>query len=333
MKKKLFAAFAATLACATLALGACSANEAPITFVNYWDLNTEYTNEDPTHESLVYDVSFTPSYSSFVNYKIDYDGTYKTTLDWEKDDKTYTSTSSLQLAVTFEVNGDKETRNDFVTTTVKFHQAGGVNNLRPISSSKTILSHTPITNSGAFKASDCYSVFCYKIETVYENGFGYCTMTEYDVDTTSHLPDYDKVLEEKKFVFGAYSSKCSVLDNEQFPIAFRAMPAGTNAAVQIFNPFAGYSQKYSVALSAAPTKGSYKYKLNGEETERTIDYHTASIVVDGESSGLPQTAEIATLNWKDTTLNINRNVMLRYYTPLAYNMGTIVYSLSSVTNA
>lgn len=328
MKKKLFAVLAATLAGATLSLSACTSGDSKIVFKNYWNFVTEYTSNEPIDETLVYDVSYT-SYDSDINYDLDYDGTYTTRLVSQSND-TYLFTSNLEVTVTFTVNGVTEEKQDKVETQVLFYKAGGTDNLRPVSSSKKITSHTPVFTDGASAPKDCYQRYDYEFTTTYQDGNGNCVSLRklFDENKQAYDTTADYV---ENYSFSATSSKRSVLDNEQFPVAFRAMPAGTSTKVQMFNPFLGYSQNYAVSVTSDTKEKVYNYALNGENVERTIAYCTASISVDGTTSGQPQWAEIAAeQSSKD---NRYRNIMLYYCAPLSNYMGYLEYKLVSADYA
>lgn len=322
MKKKLFAVLAATLAGATLSLTACSSGESKIIFKNYWNYDTEYTSNAEIDETLVYEVLFTPVNSGAINYGLNYKGEYTTHLVSQTKD-TYLFTSVLDIDVTFTVGQNSETKKDRVETSVLFYKAGGEDNLRPISSHKKIVSHTPAVNNSVSAIKDAYHLYDYEFTTTYEdNGNAVCVAKE-----RAYTTDYsDSIVLEKSYPFSA-NAKCSVLDNEQFPVAFRAMPAGTTTKVQMFNPFIGHSQKYSVSVSNETKEKQYDFKLNGTDVKRTIKYSTASICVDGTSSGQPQWAEIAAL--QDVHNNSNRNIMLYYCAPLSNYIGSLNYLLVS----
>ena len=330
MKKKLFAVLAATLAGATLSLSACTSGDSKITFNNYWNIYTEdtYTSNETIDETLTYDVSYkSGDNDSAINYEIDYDGEYITHL-YSKPDApgVYVFISDLDVAVTFTINGKSTTKKDRVHTEVHFHKAGGTNSMSPIYSYKEILSHSPVVTSSASTPDDCYTPYAYVFTTTYENGQGKCTSVQkaYDDQNNTYI---DGLEFEQEFSFSASSNKRSVLDNEQFPVAFRAMPAGTDTTVQMFNPFLEKSQNYKVSLSSNTQEKKYTYTLNGNQVEPTIHYHTASIAVDGTTSGQPQTAEIATI--QDAAMNTNRRIMLAYDAPLSHNIGVLKYELNT----
>lgn len=339
MKKKFFAAIAATLAGTTLCLSACTAGDSKILFGNYWNKNTEPTAQETLNETLVYDVSFEKQESSFINYELDYDGEYTTTLTSQPGNR-YKFTSTLTVDVTFTVNGESLTKKDEVKSEVLFHAAGGTENLRPISSRKIITSHTPVSEKVS-KPADCYQRYDYEIKTNYLNennewdGNATCDIIYKQYDAATDTCPEEKNL-YKTYPFSANSSKRSVLDNEQFPVAFRALPAGTNAKVQMFNPFIGHSQNYVVELKSEEKEAAFTYDLTVDsvttkQSNVTIKYRTASIVVDGTASGQPQWAYVASL--QDVKTNANRNIILRYFAPLAYGMGNMKYELISATYA
>lgn len=325
MKKKLFAILAATLAGTTLSLCACTSGDSKIIFKNYWNVNTEYTSNEPIDETLVYDVSFDASDN--LPYGLDYEGTYTTTLYRSQNSETYTFTSTLDVTVSFTVNGVTETKEDKVVTEVVFYKAGGTDNLRPVSSHKTLVSHSPVYTSSS-SIEDCYHYYQYEFTTTYTDGKGVCDA----VRTFPAKEGEEEKTVAKSYTFGASSSKRTVLDNEQFPVAFRAMPAGTSAKVQMFNPFLGYSQNYSVSLSDETKEKTVNYTLNGNPKNGSVKYNTASISVAGTTSGMPQQAEIAATT--DGKNNLSRNVMLYYSAPVSYNshyLGALEYNLISAT--
>ena len=309
MKKKLFAVLAATLAGSTLFLSACTAGDSKIVFKNYWNYNTESTSNERIDETLVYEVSYT-SYGGDINYTLDYDGTYTTRLVSKSND-TYEFTSELDVTASFTVNGVTEEKQDSVKTQVIFYKAGGEDNLRPVSSYKKLTSHSPAYTNGASSPKDCYYRYDYEFTTTYQDGQGVCDAVRryYNADTQEFVDV------PQRYTFGASSSKRSVLDNEQFPVAFRAMPAGTNTKVQMFNPFLGYSQNYVVSVSGDAKEKEYSYTRNGADFKDT--------------SGQPQRAEIATL--ENNQMNSTRNIMLYYCAPLSNNMGLLEYKLISAT--
>lgn len=324
MKKKLFAVLAATLAGTTLSLSACTSGDSKITFRDYWNVTPSLTAEEPINETLTYDVAFESYNSESINYDIDYKGTYTTTLMWDYKESLYVFTSNLDVETTFTVGNESETKKDKVYTKVSFHKAGGTDNLSPVSSYKEITSHTPIVTNSASTPKDCYERYDYTITTNYENGQGKCTILRElyseELNDLIEMPPKEKT-------FNATSKKRSVLDNEQFPVAFRTLPVNTNTTVQMFNPFLEKSQKYTVSFSEETQEKKYSYKLNGNDVTPTIHYHTASIAVAGTTSGQAQSAEIATM--EEGKPNTNRRLMLAYYAPLSQNIGVLKYTLKT----
>ena len=324
MKKKLFAVLAATLAGATLSLSACTSGSSKITLKNYWNVNTDYTSNETIDETLTYAVSYESYESEAINYDLDYDGTYQTTLTWDATNNLYVFTSKLQIKATFTVGDESEIKEDDVYTVAYFHKAGGTDSLRPVYSYREITSHSPIATNRASTTEDCYERYDYKIETNYDNGQGKCTIIQ-----EFYNKELDETLEiaRQEKSFNATNKKYSVFDNEQFPVAFRAMPSGTNTKIQMYNPFLERSQNYKVSLSGDTKEKKYSYTLNGSTVEPTIHYHTASIAVDGTASGQAQWAEIATI--QNEQANIDHRIMLAYYAPLSHNIGVLQYKLTT----
>ncbi|MBQ9714422.1 MAG: hypothetical protein IJV83_03780 [Clostridia bacterium] len=319
--KKCFAALAALLASTTLCLSSCTDNGSKITFKNYWS-NAEAGTVKPINETCEYEVSFDDYDSSFINYELNYTGTYKTTLvsSREGDSFIYTFSTELALTTTFTVDEDTETFKDYMISSVKFYAPGGEDNLRPISSSKEIYSHSPRITNEASEAKDCYTFYHYRFTNDYSDG-GTCIKERIFHGINEETGEEITSTAEETFTFST-SSKHNVLDNEQFPVAFRAMPTGTDNTVRMFNPYIEGTQDYDVSLSDDAEDHSVKFQLNGETAE-SKKYYEASIVLSSNASGQPQTAWIA----EEDAFN---RIMLYYKAPLANSIGAIEYKLKSV---
>ncbi|MBO5362762.1 MAG: hypothetical protein J6A46_00365 [Clostridia bacterium] len=160
--KKLFSLFAVGLAL-SLFSGCAPANK--VNFRNYWDSNSLSNVAEDIRETLEYDVTFVKA-TPTVDYEISYsNGKYKTELTYENGQYTYTT--SLSIEVTYTLNGETTaTLQDSVLTNVVFTTAE--NGLYPVSSSKTIVSHSPV-GSKQTQADKCYKLHDYQVTTNYTN--------------------------------------------------------------------------------------------------------------------------------------------------------------------
>ena len=82
------------------------------------------------------------------------------------------------------------------------------------------------------------------------------------------------------------------------------------------------------AKDAAIVEAKDEAKALREKVKKTIDYRSVTMKLSSSNPGATQTAYIAT--YDNAEMNTHRNVMLKLETPLAYNLGTLVYSLKSI---
>ena len=320
--KKLFPVIALLMGLTTL--GGCTNNDQKIIFTPLWN---QYSNADKAtiNETLTYDVTFEKSESTFINYDLAYkDGIYTTNLVGvlENGELVYTYSTKLSIVAQFTLDGKTtEPLTDTVTSTTKFKAANF--GFQPISSSKEIISHSPVGTS-ATELDGCYNYWHYKIETTYLNNAenGECVLTRYTYaeDGTALDPIVDKnefEIDQEKF---------SYLDNEQLLAAIRCMQDSTTSTkVNVYSPFVDAVQKVSVSFAA---DASNEFSLNGET--KTITYRPASIVLDEQNPGATQTAWYAKYE-EVTGVNKNRNVLLYLETPFSYNLGVMKYTLKTTS--
>ena len=306
------------LACAlsALSLTACTGDTAA-ELKNYWEKDVLAPQPILT-ETLTYAVSFkAESGMNQIGYAFDYaNGLYTTVLN-KKTDGTYEYTTSLTIDITYTLDGQTPvTKQDTVTSYVHFQDAN--NDLRPISSNKTIHCHTPLSTSQPETIEDCYLEVYYELSTAYENGKG--------TSTTVNKLNADKT-ETKSFSLG---EKLTYLDNEQLFLALRAISEDTNSVkFNTYAPFEKALQKTSVSF-AKKDEESVKFNIseNGAEaSEKTYQYRQATMQLAQDPPGAAKTV------WLALNQTRNRNVILRIETPLSYAFGSLVYELKSITRA
>lgn len=323
-KKKLGTILALTLG--ITCLSACTDNDKNVVFGRYWQENATVMQD--VDETLEYDVSFKASTGmNGLGYTFTYDnGKYVTALKSEKlGEKTvYRYTTSLNIDVTYTKNGgEPETKSDWVETEVVFSTIG--ESLRPITSEKKFVSHTPI-NSVPADSQSCYVRYAYEVKTTYtddgERGTSVLT-TDFDDE------EKKTVLEGQTFSLG---SKYTYLDNEQLLFALRGISAETSSTqVNIYSPFAEEKQRVQITFNDDDFGGEFLISENGSEaTKKTIPYQEVTVGLKETYSGASQTLWIAKPN--DVSKNTYRNVILKMETPLSYNFGSLIYTLKSITN-
>ena len=171
--KKIALALAATLALSSLA--ACATTDQKIIFQNYWEENALVTSSY-IDETLTYKVTHQKEAGlDVLGYSITYgEGSYVTTLKTHS--QGYIYTTNLTIPVTFQYGEDvAESVTDSVTTEVIFKRSN--DGLQPISSTKNVVSHTPV-NGGATSTKDCYTLYDFSVVTTYpEEGKATSTAT------------------------------------------------------------------------------------------------------------------------------------------------------------
>ncbi len=316
--KKLVLGLAAVLAFSSLA--ACTDNDKSIPFSDYWKLDS--LTADKVDETLVYKVAYEKGTGvDTLGYTLTYgEGTYTTHLKTHEDGYLYTT--ALTMPVSYEYAGEKtEVMTDSVTTEVRFK--GSNFSLRPISSTKTVVSHSP--SSSATSLNSCYTEYNYTVTTKYEENYTATSSVVYQKtkDSEAHTAPTS--------TFEYAKGKYSYLDNELLLIALRAISSdSTNCSAKVYNPFLNIQQKVDFSF-AEGTSAKFTYKQNEIESTKDVAYRPISITIDSKTPGATQTAWIATTT--NAHNNTNRNRLLRLETPLSYSIGTLVYTLTSVVDA
>lgn len=321
--KKLIPLFALMLGLSSF--GGCANADQKIAFSNYWNQDSTATAE-AINETLTYDVTFEAEETSLVDYKLSYtDGKYTTNLvSAMEDGKTvYTYKTVLNITAHYNLNGSVYSSNDVVTSTVKFF--AGEYGLQPISSEKEIKASSPTASYGTLE--ECYQTYHYTLKVAYnaDGSAGTSTITQYSLSDPSATP----ISEEKSFDID--QKKFSYLDNEQLLFALRGIKNSTTSAkFLVYSPFSVAVQKVACSFSTEAS-AEFSFHKNGseEKVKSAITYRPVTVVLDEQNPGATQTAWIAKTT--TPTNNTNRNVMLRLETPLSYGLGTMVYTLSSVS--
>ena len=319
--RKLIPAFALLLS--LTALTACTGDKT-VEFGNYWTGDALISSTD-IHEILEYDVTFQPTkITDSLDYQPAYsNGSLVTTLNstTENGQVVYIFTTEMHVDVTYTFNGvSTDPLKDSVVSEVRFYEAA--NNLKPISSSKTIVAHNPLNGNNHSKLSECYLPVNYTINTTYnENGKGKCVVTS---ESNAGFNFTDTFSPDKDYTF---------IDNEQLLVALRAFDEDTTSAtLESYSPFAGNTQK--IKYTFAEGKSGQKFDLveNGQnytgDNARAINYREVTMSIDASNSGPAQTALVATGN-----TSTFRNVVLQLETQHAYGLGSLVFKLKTITRS
>ena len=325
--KKIVLALAALTAFSSFA--ACTDTDNKILFYDYWEKNS--TAHSTINEKLEYKVTHDRNEAGLdvIGYSLTYGvGSYVTTL--KSQGSGYVYTTSLTMPVTYQYGTDKaETLTDIVTSEVVFARSN--DQLRPVSSKKSVVSHTP-HNSAGVSTKTCYSLYDFSIETNYPTEGEASSVITYkrykvDPDNTDQLIEADPVVRSSTFAFADEDYSC--LDNEQLLIALRAIPSSTTmGSFKVHSPFVQAMQKIDFSFQTE-TSAEFSYTLNDLPATTKIAYRPVTLTLDEANPGATQTAWIATAS--NPQNNTYRNVMLKLVTPLSYNLGSLVYELVSIT--
>ena len=301
-------------------LAACTDTDQKLTFTDYWEYNSLVASSS-IDETLTYKVTHEKGLGlDSLGYSLTYgEGEYVTNLKTHT--QGYIYTTELTIPVTFQYGEDEaETVTDSVTTEVIFQRSK--NALRPISSTKHVVSHTP-QNGGATSTGTCYAFYDFTVATSYP-AEGKATSV-----ATYTLAEGDPVVMES--TFDANDEKYSYLDNEQLLLALRAISTSvSSASVKIYSPFVEAQQKIDLSFSAV-TGGEFTLNYNGVSEKKTFSYRPVTLVIDDRNPGATQEAWIVTST--DAQKNVYGNMMLKLTVPLSYSMGSLVYELVSATRA
>ena len=300
-------------------LTACTQANQKVSLKAYWreNLNDTYSFTEET----VYSVTHSLTSSLNAGYGLEYsDGEYTTTLSYENGEYTYTT--ELTINVTYTFNGATKTAQDTTVSTTKFAEAS--NALRPISSSKTVKSHSPQTGT-ITSLENCYK----RYESVSNISYNEDGTGSYTLDVTTYSGETPSTQKTEKS-FEIDTKKYNYLDNEQLAVALRGIDptSTTNPKFLVFSPFANAAQPVKNTFSSATTE-EFSFLKNGETFKDKISYRPVETQLDVKMSGSAKTIWIATTT--DAHDNEHRNVILKMDLPLPYSLGSLVYKLTSVT--
>ena len=317
MNKKLLS-LCALLLCATT-FASCTKTDNKVIFNENWLLDTTTTADVGAKETLTYSVTFEQGSNANNEYRsVSYGtGTYTTTLQTQLsengNDVLYCYTTTLEIPVAYKhfATGGVFNATDVVTTKSVFHRKE--KGLSPISSTKTVMSHSPTTADNPHSLEACYGTYNYTVSTVYNE----------DLSGTSKTIDHTKEENNESEVnFKPANDKYTTLDNEYLLLAIRGIEKLGSQKFNIYNSSWKTSQLVSLTASS---DDSDEFTIN--ETKRTMSYIPVTIKLDVKNSGSEQTIWVAQTT--DITNNVNRNVILYMEMPVYYSYGTFQYTLTS----
>ncbi len=299
-------------------------------------------------ETATYSVSFEAGGNT--NYSVSYseDGSYKTELsatnyDWSQSsiptelraegqtDCVYTYVTELSLPVTFTVGGESASFTNEITTVSYFRSAA--NNLQPVYSRQQIHCYTPNSINPA-TVELAYVEMNITYETWYSRDGGTAVTKSSAEDGSTKT--------------AGTATPYSLFDASGLAVALRSFTQKGTHTFNVYVPSNGAAATYTAswgsaadiaaddenfagirdALNAACDSG-YLLTAAGEDGARTFNYTPVTVSLTGAMSGPSNTYYFATV--KNSDLNTGRAVMLRMEEVVPFNLGTIIYSLKSVS--
>lgn len=311
---------------ASLSLGvtlfsACTGISKPVTFNENWKTNPDASS--PITEILTYKVSYEKTEGLINNYDVEYENgwytTELTTKQGEKDGELYTYyyyKTSFTIDVKYVYGSEDDSFTDTVITEAHFMRS--TDDLRPIYSKKQLHSHSPL-NAEAEKLSDCYAVYDYTIETEYNSDLteGKTTITKHtDAEDITYDPDTFEIEDDARY-----------LDNEQLLLALRGVNPSNfpTANFLVYAPFTKSVQNVKASFSSTTESTNFKFTRNSAPFEESISYRSVTLSLNEKNAGSSQTLWIA----EKTDVNTNRNLILKMETPIAYSLGSLIYTLDT----
>ena len=325
MKKKKLLALGATVMSAML-FASCATPSQKVKFSENWYSDTTYDIKSGVTETLEYAVSFEAKSGANTEYRaLRYNpGTYTTTLVSEYSNTletlVYRYTTSFEISGEHECKSTAEIKNftDTITSEVVFTSA--IQGLKPISSVKTISSHTPTVISQPLSISECYTKYDYKVETTYDEGLnGTSVQTIYLEGKDPHVTTTN---------FTAKDANFTVLDNEQLLFALRGMSSYSTQKFNVYNNSWKRSQLITLGTEEEASE-EFTFEMNGASKKATIAYVPLTLTMQEKNSASPQTIWIAKTN--DRTNNTYRNVILKFSIPLNNAFGILEYKLTKAS--
>ena len=308
---------------------ACTSPSNKVKFSESWYNDTTSDIKANISETLTYSVGFTAQSNADTQYRaLRYNqGTYTTELVsvYSEELQTYLYRYSTELSISGEheckTTGEIFNFTDSVTSEVVFTSA--MQGLKPVSSKKTLLSHTPSTNTTPTTLAECYAKYNYTVETTYdENLNGTSVQTIYYDAKDENTPAQEPSVTTTNFT--AKDDSYTTLDNEQLLLAVRGITTFSSQKFNVYNN--SWKRSQLVGLSAqSETSDEFTLKINGEDKKVTIAYTPISLAIQEKNSGSSQTVWVAKTT--ERTNNVYRNVVLSFSIPLYSAYGTFEYKL------
>ena len=330
-----------------LLFAACTSSTPELSLESNWlsyttQQSVPVTAEGEAIETLKYDVTFS-RYESTLNapFKIhSSEGTSQTVLSSTtvtvdgKSEQAYKYRTELNIKVSFSLNADQsETFSDSVVTETVFLSVA--QNLRPIGSTRTVLSHVPLympsnppkTLTDENGNGVAFGHYNYVLETDYsETNKAKIKMTNLLVDEEAKEEDSNAGVSEYNV---STKGKGSYFDNEQILFLLRGVNLSSSLTFRTIDPTTRTVDKVKIADGPTAVQEACKFKMGDTDLDAAIDAYEISLAYSKSNAGTSQKCVYAKKVGADG--NVYRNALLRYEQPVLYSHGTLVYTLSDAS--
>ena len=361
--KKIAKILALTVCAAgALSLSACSGCAGTVTYKTdtspNWQIrvgNTDELNEQSyfmSHKEVAtYSISLSGSNNSVYSVEYSDEGSYTTTFyameyDWSSQDipeelrvedttdYIYVYETVLHQPGAYVMGSERHEFTNEVTTVSYFRSAG--NNLLPVYSSQDIKSTAPNSLSPS-TIYGCYIEMDRAYETYYSRD-GLTAVTEVtrgdgDVETGTSS--------------AGLGTEYSLFDSSSIAVALRSMSQTGTQVFDIYVPVNGASarfqaawgssavvdrnnQDYAPIVAAMDGAADAGYILPGENDEGTVEYSLTPVTLSLVSDMTGPTTTYYYASVTNPDLNTTRSVLMSMEEVVSFNLGTIIYDLTSL---
>lgn len=320
MKKFLITGVTALSFATIITFSACSPSTSTYGFSSNWYKNSAVTTDiSATKEVLTYDVTFTKGTNK--TYSVDYaPGIYTVTLENTvyENQSVYKLSSELKISGTYTLGSEKSEFSDSIVSECYFHDVSRL--LYPLYSKKTVKSTSPRENA----------------PTSLTNGikqYDYTVEITYSTENNKATSVYTDLTGETEEIRAEYSLKNNlpVLDNESLLFAIRGISfsASSQSKAYVIDPYNHKQETININLSRQNTDAKYSF-INVDTDDKTTNEYTMNVNAVSVSRNAAMTGKALTAVYAAPISSINtyRCVMLQMVKPLAFNLGSLNYTLA-----
>lgn len=293
----------------------------PLAFNAAWYANTSFGSRlDGVSETLEYAVS---THEATGDYSVSYEGTYTTRLTTELKElpsgrrRVYAYSTELKVSARFKLGGASSAPfEDSVSTTAYFLPVS--DGLRPLESMRKVVSHVPVEAPYALEENAGYTVQNYTVETKYvSDASGRVS------GATLILTEEGKSPETREI---SVPSSGTFLDNEMLLFALRGLDFSSAFSLRTLD-FTGKGGICTVSAALpADVEEEVNFEYDGTQATGKIGAKRLSLAASSGLRGGRRELVYAALTSAQN--NTYRNALLRMETPIVYNLGTMVYTLT-----